>query len=63
MFSCCCKNPPIPNIKINVNSNCCRGNRKYTINIQDVDDFEKINEVLQELHRNSLKKQQSSSSN
>ena len=56
-LKCCCTGNKPPELKINVSSNCCQqqGNR-YQITISDEVEIEKLNEILKELHKNSIKK-------
>ena len=51
----CCENK-IPELKISVNSNCCKDNKKYIINIKDEDEIQQVTEMLKELHKKSIKK-------
>ena len=52
----CWCTPKIPEVRINVNSNCCRDNRNLKIVVHDPDDFEKVKDMINEIHRLSLKK-------
>lgn len=52
----CCGNGKLPQIKVNVSSQCCRDNKRYNIVFHNEEDMDKLHEILKELHRSSVKR-------